>query len=861
MSMIQEIQDKAKQYFQRYPDLKALFYFDADGQAKEEVLAMNLEGIRIAALESNPFTLKYRLANEWKAERVLVYVQGEQPKDQAAYQQFPLLGEMIAGKVLELDNAADFMEKHRLSTGMRPLVAKYIKELQYKHVESVCMPLLMRRAFDESSLQRALVSAFVDFGHTEDWHLISGKILTIALDGDDKKWNTLTNKLEGVNLTQVVVARFEESTGLHLSAWSQDAMERAAETLRYNQITEGLDGIPQDPYIELKITDGQKRTALRQLLTVMEHHATLSKKFAAVLEQADERIHGEKLIAAYGIEAAFAEYTPTMMWRVLSDIVADAISQPAEVLKRLQKNTTLRLSLTTSGEAVMAFATQAATCLNAIQEHQGNYRLDRPEHYIEAYTQRGYIVDRAYRKAIYSRRTLDETAIPSGDAFLGAMDALVAAVNRAYEQHLVELNREWLACFADQSFDFQALNQPLQRNFYAEEIDPLEQKVAVIISDALRFEAGQELLAALHQDPKNTAHMRHMVANIPSRTSMGMAMLLPGVKTWDADKGVLANGIPTDSTKREQVLQSEFADSITVKASDVFAMKQDERRELFKHERVYVYHDRIDSVGDKRPTEHLTFEAVEDAVEDLRKLVGTLHATLSVSRVIVTADHGFLYNDRKLVDSDFERHPLENAPTEDKHNRWGVTQEPIDMGTTGYCIPWSAATGLDAPLYAVISSTVNRYRQSGSGHQFVHGGGSLQELIVPLIESSRKREEITQKVGVTLVSPANLRVVASRLKVHLLQADAVNQTYKSREVTVALHKDGDAALLVSNQETLQLNSTSENPTERMHVLEFTLTPEAANDSFVILKVFDVEDSLNHLEEVRITNGTLITPDF
>ena len=39
------------------------------------------------------------------------------------------------------------------------------------------------------------------------------------------------------------------------------------------------------------------------------------------------------------------------------------------------------------------------------------------EHYIEAYTQRGYIVDRAYRKAIFSRRTLDETAIPSGEAF------------------------------------------------------------------------------------------------------------------------------------------------------------------------------------------------------------------------------------------------------------------------------------------------------------------------------------------------------------------------------------------------------------------------------------------------------------
>ena len=87
----------------------------------------------------------------------------------------------------------------------------------------------------------------------------------------------------------------------------------------------------------------------------------------------------------------------------------------------------------------------------------------------------------------------------------------------------------------------------------------------------------------------------------------------------------------------------------------------------------------------------------------------------------------------------------------------------------------------------------------------------------------------------------------------------MNQTHKSREILVALHKDGDTAVLVSNQETLQLNSTSENPTERRHVLEFTLTPEAANDSFAILKVFDVEDSLNLSKKFASPTEPLFPP--
>jgi hypothetical protein len=49
-------------------------------------------------------------------------------------------------------------------------------------------------------------------------------------------------------------------------------------------------------------------------------------------------------------------------------------------------------------------------------------------------------------------------------------------------------------------------------------------------------------------------------------------------------------------------------------------------------------------------------------------------------------------------------------------------------------------------VFVTIPHSVNRYRKQGVGHQFVHGGGSLQEVVVPVIESSRKREEVVTKV-------------------------------------------------------------------------------------------------------------------
>lgn len=82
-------------------------------------------------------------------------------------------------------------------------------------------------------------------------------------------------------------------------------------------------------------------------------------------------------------------------------------------------------------------------------------------------------------------------------------------------------------------------------------------------------------------------------------------------------------------------------------------MKQSQRRELVSGaDVVYIYHNTIDAVGDKANTEHQVFEACADALEELKNLVRLIVNSMSGSKILITADHGFLYAHEPLTESE-----------------------------------------------------------------------------------------------------------------------------------------------------------------------------------------------------------------
>src|SRR5690606_20980480 len=126
--------------------------------------------------------------------------------------------------------------------------------------------------------------------------------------------------------------------------------------------------------------------------------------------------------------------------------------------------------------------------------------------------------------------------------------------------------------------------------------------------------------------------MRYMLASIPSKTNIGMAQLLPGNEKTFNNGNIISDGISISGTdNRTKILQAYNLHAQAYQYSNIEGLDQTARREIFKKPVVYIYHDVIDSTGDKKPSERRTFEAVKDAVDELKLFIKKLHSSYNVT--------------------------------------------------------------------------------------------------------------------------------------------------------------------------------------------------------------------------------------
>jgi uncharacterized protein (TIGR02687 family) len=845
------IQEKVQEYFNRFPDLRILFFFDETQEFLEEVEKLALPDIQVAYWQNNPFTLKCQLLDELKDAKVLLYLPMAHPNNQDAYQNFPLMGLLLANKELQLDNVGGFMEDYGLQRHQKALVSKYIKELKYGGVKEVCKPILNAANFTEPALQKGLVSSFLKFKTIESWPILVAKLVTLSDSKEGATLQKVTKKISDLRFEEEVVRHIQEVTGHSIQKINQESLLQVARSILYNKLTQTLSAAnASDPYKAFKINDTTQLTRLNQMLQGVDRISSLKSSFDQLLQQVSKDIKGAKLIDLYSEDANFAEFNTDMIWAVLTKVQAHIASSPKEIIKKLE-TLSLQQDLDSAVKACLHYVIQVAKMHQLIGDVT-SYVLDRPEEYVHLYTNTLYKIDGSYRRAISSYKNLDIPEIPK--AF--GLEQIHTALNAEYDKHTDMLNREWLKCLHHFDFDYSKINVPKQYDFYDTEIATADQKVVVIISDALRYEAAQELLSEMHGDSKNTAEIRYMLASIPSKTNVGMAQLLPGKDKTFNEGDIKSNGLSTSGTaNRTKLLKTLNEASDAIQYGDLEGLERPQVREVFKNDIVYVYHDVIDATGDKKASERRTFDAVEDSVEELKKFVKLLHASYNVAKVYITADHGFLYNDEEIKEKDKEN--IAESTAINTHNRYYLSKAQSNP-ELGYSIPFSATSIFKDDLFVTIPFSVNRYKKQGVGHQFVHGGGSLQELVVPLIESSRKREKVTKKVTPIIINKGALRIVSNILKLNILQEDEVSRLVKERTIIIGLYNESG---LVSNDEKLLLNFTSESPSERMARIELTLAADAVSETFLKLKIFDVDDMLNPLIEERIQNNTLIQTDF
>jgi len=295
-------------------------------------------------------------------------------------------------------------------------------------------------------------------------------------------------------------------------------------------------------------------------------------------------------------------------------------------------------------------ALQTATDFLALRsEHAGALSQPDAKALFSAYTGSPYRFDQLYRHFC-------EYADYAESRDWDILKSLRKKIEQAYGTgFLAELALAWNNHLEGGLLDLWRIEgAPNQQSFYEREVAPVlakgaDRRVFVIVSDAFRYEAARELASQINGKYRFDADLSVQLGVLPSDTGLGMAALLPHKALEYNESGAIrVDGLPCASLEqRAEVLES--VQGVAVKAEAFMAMKKDEGRAFVKPYRVvYIYHNQIDAVGDSASTEDQTFDAVRKAIDELSDLVGKIVNSLNGNHVLITADHGFLFQEAPL---------------------------------------------------------------------------------------------------------------------------------------------------------------------------------------------------------------------
>ena len=383
----------------------------------------------------------------------------------------------------------------------------------------------------------------------------------------------------------------------------------------------------------------------------------------------------------------------------------------------------------------------------------------------------------------------------------------------------------------------------------------------VIISDAFRFEAAHELTQELNGKYRFTASLSSQLSVLPSYTALGMASLLPHKKLeYDAKGNVLVDGRPCASTEqRNEILSS--VDGIVLKADDLLKMKKEEGRDAVAGKKVvYIYHDEIDSRGEKAATEGDTFNAVRKAINELGDLVRFIINSLNGNYIVVTADHGFLFSETKPDDTHKSKLNHEPAGTVVAKKRYLLGRNLPDVEEAYHGNTKNSAKE-EGEMEFWLPKGANRFHFSG-GARFIHGGTMLQEVVVPVItvrhiKGKGKQDTTTKTVGVQVLG-VNHRITTPKYRFQLLQTEPVSDRVKGVTFKVVIYQGNEP---VTNIEKVTFDSTSENMDQRIKQVVLVLeNRQYDKKTKYVLRLRDAESDIEQ-STVDIIIDRAFSDDF
>lgn len=806
---LKQIIDKLNQEFTG-EERRLVFWYDENGDFAEDIDRLRLANAKVWKLTGkNQFRTKILLEQEDKDSNYLIYAPFHKPPVQENH----LEDMMLYSGRFSADRASLLLIDLNLDDGFKPLIEKHIRFFASKDRLQRFLALDMDTP-NENAILTAMMCVIcrvkvIDFDN----------VLQTIFSADSLQENLYLRKFAKYHLSEDFWRFCQKQFGY---TDRQPNLTKLAATLF---VTAASRAIHATLPTEWQIFVTEKSGNCIAFLDSMRNNICYQDSYRRLADAVAESLQAESNLRGLPIEAVCHADTfrcldeQIIRWateRLQTEDTAAVVDGMSlgELFAERQ-----RLHYGEEFHAAYAMLTSAWKIIS----HSHYYAPKEFKVILQQYVEQDYAMDADYRHFYESYDELDNQ-----EPFCALRELVENIYTNEYLGHQLPAWNEALV----ERGDFDDL--PRQLDFYRQHVKLKREKTVVIISDALRYEVGQELFHTLNDGARYQAKLGYMLATLPSYTRLGMSALLPHKKIELKNGKEFIDGIyAPDFTTREKVVQDEEPKSACVKFDDIKNMKKLSLRKIFTDKKVvYVFHDQIDNAG-----EHSTddvFTACEIAVQEIANLIHKLTIDANTQNFFVTADHGFIYK----RDSVEENGKINGVS--DKYDmvgrRYIIADVPVE--DKGIChLPLAKTLDNDSKDIVSFPLSYNVFKRPGSGGlNYVHGGSSPQELIVPLIEvHSEKKHTETHPVEISVVTM--LRKVTNILTaVEFVQSEPVGDTVLPAAYDI--YFVDAAGTLVSNIQNYVADNPAESTADRIFRLDFQFKDQAYDhsaDYFLIIK--------------------------
>jgi len=845
---------------------RLVFWNDAEAAYEDQVATLVPAGVTLIRVDHEPaLAIKHRLEIDEPASRFLLYAATPEP----AYEVDWLLDIRLYSKTFRADLASAHLDELGLTNAAlhahlalrRPFLknkqrlAKLRERVQPGDQEAdLDLKMLAVLTEADGSDLDSVVRAMAEGWHTGTRETGAGEVPTVDLDAANPTWDQVAkldlapafwnrvNDRYGYNaehpslsdlLSRLLVTDWAAACAAHVGTHGTHGTHDSDGT-----------GVP----VALKHLALPRRTLWTNVAVLCSHWRSHQRRhitYRAVSDQVAKRLDLDRHVDRHGDgcggQASWLTLLRVQTFEIIEQVIVHQIRELLRAVAGVSELKSIRDHIAARRDGFWASRPPYSDIYQALRAAEAFLNLRWTYHHgfassslqalTTAYVTDLYRFDQTYRQVMAAADAVEA----SGKDVLKPLREQIEGLY--VDWYLAHLAEAWDAMVAKDGFlESGRIGKETaqQQHFYRHHVAPLlkqnsRMRVFVVISDALRYEVATEIAAAVNAEDGLVADLKPMISVLPSYTKLGMAALLPHQELrYNADAThVLVDGAGCGGLEPRNAILKKHQ-GMAILATELMSMKTLDAREATKDARVvYVYHDLIDAIGDKRATEGGTFKAAGETITELANLIRFILKSCNTTNLILTADHGFLYQDGALDASDKDAigEMPEGALVGKKRFILGRNLGER-AGTWHGSTASTAGMPADGAMEFWLPKGANRFHLIG-GARFVHGGLMPQELIVPLLLVKNKRGDTetgpVRRVGVSLLGQVN-RVVNSRQRFEFIQTDPISDKVRPRTVTVGLHDTDQADKVISDLITISLDSSSAHVNDLKKTIILTVAP-------------------------------------